>query len=111
MREFLSFCRYLLQMLLFVRGVILALVLALFACAGFFALAENLTFSDSLYFTLITGLTIGYGDITPATAAGRVLSVVAGLIGLVVVGLIVAVATRALTLAVQDEKARLQMKE
>jgi voltage-gated potassium channel len=47
-------------------------------------------------------LTIGYGDIVPTTTAGRVLSVLAGVIGVIFVGLIVAIATRSLALAAQE---------
>jgi voltage-gated potassium channel len=45
-------------------------------------------FVDALYFTLITSLTIGYGDIVPTTAAGRVLSILAGVVGVIFIGLI-----------------------
>ena len=51
---------------------------------------------DALYFAFITGLSIGYGDIAPKTDLGRVVSVAIGLIGVLFVGLTVAVATRAL---------------
>jgi voltage-gated potassium channel len=64
---------------------------------------DGIPLGDALYFTFITGLTIGYGDITPTTIAGRVLSVVTGVIGVIFVGIIVAVATRALSLAVKNE--------
>lgn len=31
---------------------------------------EKMAFADALYFTLVTGLTIGYGDIAPVTLGG-----------------------------------------
>jgi voltage-gated potassium channel len=49
-----------------------------------------------LYFTLITGLTIGYGDISPLTPGGRMIAVLTGLLGILVTGLIVAIAVYAL---------------
>jgi len=51
---------------------------------------------DSLYFTFVTGLTIGYGDLTPHRALSRVLAVVIGFAGIVLTGLIAAVIVRAL---------------
>jgi voltage-gated potassium channel len=38
-----------------------------------FAYLENLSLLDSLYFTFITVATVGYGDITPHTQAGKIL--------------------------------------
>lgn len=40
-----------------------------------FALFENHSLVDAYWWTFITGLTIGYGDIYPVTAAGQVLTV------------------------------------
>lgn len=57
---------------------------------------EKMPFADALYFTFVTGLTIGYGDIAPVTLAGRVVAILTGLIGILITGLIVAVAVYAL---------------
>ena len=37
---------------------------------------------DALYFTFVTGLTIGYGDLTPRHVVSRLLAVVIGLAGI-----------------------------
>lgn len=65
---------------------------------GGFAISklEGIKPGDAIYFAFITGLLIGYGDIAPQTAWGRVVSVAIGLIGMIFVGLSVAIATRAL---------------
>jgi voltage-gated potassium channel len=47
-----------------------------------FMLIEKLSFLDSLYFTIATIATVGYGDIHPVTAAGKVFSIVIILIGI-----------------------------
>jgi voltage-gated potassium channel len=43
--------------------------------AVLFSLFEGKDFGVSLWWTFITGLTIGYGDVYPITVAGRVLAV------------------------------------
>ncbi|MCH9653809.1 MAG: potassium channel family protein [Planctomycetes bacterium] len=58
---------------------------------------ENVNFGNAIYFTLITGLSVGYGDITPETVIGKIVSVCIGIVGVLFVGLSVAIATRALT--------------
>ena len=104
MREFLRFWRHFVNMLGLVSGIVLVLAGGLAVCAFFIHRAEDMAFGEALYFTMITGLTVGYGDITPASPVARVLSIIAALIGVVFVGIVVAVATRALTLTAEEEK-------
>ncbi|MEK1888498.1 MAG: potassium channel family protein [Phyllobacterium sp.] len=51
---------------------------------------------DTLYFTFVTGLTIGYGDLTPSHSLSRVLAIVIGFAGIIMTGLVAAVAVQAL---------------
>jgi hypothetical protein len=64
--------------------------------AAAIAYFEKMPFADALYFTLITGLTIGYGDIVPVTIGGRVIAILTGLLGILITGLVVAIAVYAL---------------
>ncbi len=57
---------------------------------------EKMPFADALYFTFVTGLTIGYGDIAPVTLLGRVVAILTGLLGILTTGLVTAVAVFAL---------------
>jgi hypothetical protein len=76
---------------------LLLLSVLLMALGGIvIAKIEDISIGDGVYFAFVTGLTIGYGDITAATGLGRILSVFIGLIGTVFAGLIVAIASRAL---------------
>ena len=61
---------------------------------------ENLDLEESLYFAMITGLTIGYGDIVPVTVVGRVVASCLGLVGIVLTGMLVATAVHGLRDAV-----------
>ena len=107
MREFIIFIRHLFRMLFFVRGVLLALLLVLLGFALITAMVDDISLSDALYLVFITALTVGFGDITPSSGFTRIIMVLAGLVGVIFVGSIVAVSTRALQLAVDEEK-RLQ---
>ena len=57
---------------------------------------EDLSFGEGFYFAMITGLTIGYGDITPVTALGRLLAIGLGVVGIIATGMMVATAVHAL---------------
>ena len=63
---------------------------------------ENWRVGESLYFTFVTGLTIGYGDLTPKTLVGRLLAMVVGFAGIVVTGLVAAVSVQALRATTRD---------
>jgi voltage-gated potassium channel len=104
MREFVTFIRNLLHMLYFVRGVLLGLVIVLVVCAFITAELENMPLTDAFYFTFITALTVGYGDIAPKTDIGRIVSLLVAADGVIIFGLVVAVSNRALHRAVEQEK-------
>ena len=59
---------------------------------------------DALYFTFVTGLTIGYGDLTPRHVVSRLLAVVIGLAGIILVGLIAALSVQALQVAARKSE-------
>ena len=57
---------------------------------------EDWRITDALYFTFVTGLTIGYGDLTPKHLSSRVLALFIGFAGIVLTGLVAAVSVQAL---------------
>jgi voltage-gated potassium channel len=72
------------------RAVLLLMVAWIFLGAAGIAHTEKIPLGDALYFASITGLTIGYGDITAHTGAGRITAVLIGFMGVFYTGLIVA---------------------
>ena len=65
-----------------IRNALIALVLAiLFGTIGF-SLIEGWSLSDSLYVTVQTLTTVGYGDVPPHSGAGRAFAVVVMLMGI-----------------------------
>ena len=95
MSSFTRFNHYFFHALSKIQGIVYGLLAWLLVNAAATAYFEKLPFADALYFTFVTGLTIGYGDIAPVTLAGRVVSILTGLIGILITGLIVAVAVYA----------------
>lgn len=57
---------------------------------------EGWRFGESLYFSFVTGLTIGYGDLAPKHTLARLLAIVIGFSGIVLTGLVAAVSVHAL---------------
>jgi voltage-gated potassium channel len=54
---------------------------------------------DSFYWSFITATTVGYGDIRPVKRRSRILAILIAFLGLVLTGIVIAVAVRAGSLA------------
>ena len=63
---------------------------------------EGWRIDEALYFTFVTGLTIGYGDFTPRHVTARLLALVIGFAGIVLTGLVAAVSVQALRATDRD---------
>jgi hypothetical protein len=66
------------------------------------AWVEGWALGDGAYFTFITGLTIGYGDLVPRQPLSRTLAILIGFLGTVLSGLVAAIAVRALQTATHE---------
>lgn len=51
----------------------------------FYHFIEGLNWLDSLYLAVVTITTLGYGDITPQTSAGKLFTIVYVLIGIAII--------------------------
>jgi Ion channel len=76
--------------------ILSGLLLLMLALGFVIGRLEDWALLDAIYFTFVSGLTIGYGDLVPKGPLSRVLAIAIGLIGVLLVGLIVALGVRAL---------------
>lgn len=53
-------------------------VMSIIIAAFLFSNAENRSFGDSIWWSVVTSLTIGYGDISPVTTFGRCVGIFFG---------------------------------
>jgi hypothetical protein len=72
---------------------LVALIVVLGLIVG---LIERWSVQESIYFAFVSGLTIGYGDLAPASLASRALAIAIGLCGVLVTALLAAIAVKAL---------------
>ena len=57
------------------RIFLIALIAIMMLGSFGFMVVEGLSFADAFYFSLVTIATVGYGDIHPATQAGKIMAV------------------------------------
>ena len=82
---------------------VLSIILAVQVALGLLiAFVEGWSIGDAVYFTFVTGLTIGYGDIVPRQALSRALAIAIGVSALFLTGLIAAIAVHAMRAALTD---------
>ncbi|MDL2410070.1 potassium channel family protein [Rhizobium calliandrae] len=86
----------LLQQLRVVWPILSGVISVMVACGLVIWRIEDWRLDEALYFTFVTGLTIGYGDFSPKHVSARVLALVIGFAGIVLTGLVAAVAVKAL---------------
>jgi voltage-gated potassium channel len=102
--DLLVFGGYFWRYVFFVRHLLVGLLLMITVGGIAVSYVEGLRIGDGVYFAFVTGLTIGYGDISAVTALGRILSIAIGVIGMLFTGITIAIATRALADAINEER-------
>ena len=80
---------------------LLGLMIALGLVIG---LREGWSIQEAIYFTFVSGLTIGYGDLVPKFLLTRVLAIGIGVCGVLLTALLAAIAVKALTWATEDRE-------
>ena len=92
---FKRFTSHFFQIFWYLKSVFFALIALIVIGAVVITYVEKMPFGDALYFSFVTGLTIGYGEIVAKTLLGRLVALLIGLIGIVFTGMVVAAAVRA----------------
>ena len=90
MLEFFRLSHQFLRVIWHVRSVILAMFGWLMVGAAVISYFEKMPFGEAVYFSFITGLSVGFGDIVPKTLSGRFIAVLIGFTGILFTGLVVA---------------------
>ena len=85
------------------RGLLYLVSIVIASGTVFYRAVEGWTWVDSVYFTVITLTTVGYGDISPSTPGSKIFTVVYILIG---IGLLVSFIERVARYAAEDHVAR-----
>ncbi len=99
---FIPFIRHFFSIIRRLFTVFLSLLALIVSVAVVVTHIEKMSFGEALYFSFITGLTVGYGDIVVQTPLGRLLAVFLGLIGMIFTGLMVAASVRAVDKSLKD---------
>ncbi len=76
--------------------VLFSLFITVVLLGAIISIVEKIDFWDAQYFSFITALTIGYGDVTPHTLLGKVMSILLGIIGMIFIGIMVAAAIKSI---------------
>ncbi|MFV0295946.1 MAG: potassium channel family protein, partial [Hyphomicrobiaceae bacterium] len=64
------------------RNVSILVVMIILLGTAFYSYAEGWGWLDSMYFSVVTLATVGYGDLAPKTAAGKIFTMIYTFIGL-----------------------------
>ena len=93
---------------LFLLGIYLVLPLLLFFVSLIIILGqivgriEGWSKFDAFYWSFITAMTVGYGDIRPIKKSSKTISILMALIGIMFTGVIVAITVTTATTALKD---------
>ena len=82
-----------------VLGVIVAVI---FVAGVLLARFDRVPLENAIYFAFITAFTVGFGDIAPRSRGARVVCVILAFLGLILVGILVAIAVHALDIALRS---------
>lgn len=94
------------------EAVFILVVIYIFISAMLmFQLEPNLfdTFFDALYWATISITTIGYGDISPVTPLGRILTMISALVGMAVIALPTGIITASYTQEITRKKSKYEL--
>ena len=82
--------------------VLLMLVTCIVVLAFIVGRIEDWTAIDSVYYGFITATTVGYGDFRPTKTSSKLVAIAIALIGMMLTGIVVALAFEAVTIAAEQ---------
>jgi len=85
--------------LVYMSPVILTLAMIIYALGRVIGRKEGWSRIDSTYYAFITATTVGYGDFHPQRKLGKMLAIAITFVGLILTGIVVALAVNAATQA------------
>ena len=97
---------------IFVFFTVMMILATIFGCLLYVIEGPGNGFDDiptSVYWAIVTITTVGYGDVTPVTTAGRAVSAAGMLVGYAIIAVPTGIITAELTMAQQIKKQRLAM--
>ena len=77
-------------------GVLLVFGIVIVVCGLLLARFDKMPLEHAIYLAFITAFTVGFGDLAPKGRGARVITVILAFIGIVLVGILVAVGVRTL---------------
>ncbi len=105
---FKLFVKYFLRVSWQLRSLYFSFITLFLLTALGFTIFENMPYADAVYLTFITGLTVGYGDLSPQTGIGRVLAVFVAFNGLLLTGVMVATAVQVVKILFEEKAHKLE---
>jgi voltage-gated potassium channel len=79
----------------------LSLAILIILLGQFVGRHEGWSRFDRLYWSFVTATTVGYGDLRPTKRRSKATAIVIAILGLVLTGILIAIAVRAVTIAMQ----------
>ena len=83
------------------RALLFLLTMLLIGATYFYWLVEGWSVIDSIYFSVMTMSTIGYGDLVPTTAFSKLFTIMFAILS---IGVFVAVASKLVTIVLDRDK-------
>jgi voltage-gated potassium channel len=87
----LVFIDYFFQVVTLVSPLLLSFVLLILVLGQIVGRMEGWNRFDAFYWSFITAMTVGYGDLRPSRKASKAISIVMALLGIMFTGLVVAI--------------------
>ncbi len=82
-------------------------IVLIFFSAILMAYAENISFSDALWWAIVTCTTVGYGDITPVTSLGRFVAIFLMIFGIGFLGILTSTITTFVSTVAKNKRLKL----